>query len=53
MPSPRSKDRAKASGIIALTEQASAWGVAFHAYAGSALAARVGTLGYLGARTHR
>jgi ADP-dependent NAD(P)H-hydrate dehydratase len=31
----------------ATIEQASAWGVAVHAHAGSALAARVGTLGYL------
>jgi ADP-dependent NAD(P)H-hydrate dehydratase len=28
-------------------EQASAWGAALHAYAGSALAARIGTLDYL------
>ena len=31
----------------ATIEQASAWGVALHAHAGGALAARVGTLGYL------
>ena len=31
----------------ATIEQASAWGVALHAHAGNALAARVGTLGYL------
>src|SRR5437016_6195878 len=42
------------SGLIAgfaargaTIEQASAWGVALHAHAGSALATRVGTLGYL------
>ena len=31
----------------ATIEQASAWGVALRAHAGNALAARVGTLGYL------